>query len=50
MSIKEFEKVESFHILRDLNRRADYMANNAYLLAQGHLSLNGEPSAFQHIP
>ena len=47
--MKEFEKVDTFHILRDLNRRADSMANNAFLLAQGYLSLNGKPREFQPI-
>ena len=49
-SMNEFEKVDSFHILRELNGREDSLANKACLMAQGHLILNGEPSAFQPIP
>ena len=48
-SMNEFENVDSFHILRDLNRRVDSLANKAFMLAQGYLNLNGEPSAFQPI-
>ena len=48
--MKEFEKAEFFHILRELNGRADSLANRGYLLAQGHLDINGEFSVFQSIP
>ena len=48
--MKEFEKVEFFHILRELNGRADSLANRGCLLAQGHLIVNGEISVFQSIP
>ena len=48
--LKDFEQVEFFHILRYLNGLADSLANVACLLAQGHLSLNGEDIIFQSIP
>ena len=48
--MKDFEMIESFHILRDLNKLADSMANKACLLYQGFLSLNGETSCFRSIP
>ena len=49
-SLNEFEHVASFHILRDLNKRANSLANKACILAQGMTSLNGEPSSFHPIP
>ena len=49
-TLKDFEQVEFFHILRDLNGLADSLVNVACLLAQGHLSLNGEDRIFQPIP
>ena len=48
--LKDFEKVEFFHILRALNETVDSLANVACLLSQGYLSLNGETSLFQPIP
>ena len=48
--MKEFENAEFFHILRELNGRADSLVNKGCLLAQGHLSLNGEFNVFQSIP
>ena len=48
--MKDFEKTESFHILRDLNQLVNSMANKACLLSQGSLSLNGESSCFRSIP
>ena len=48
--LKDFEQVEIFHILRDLNGLEDSLASVACLLAQGHLSLNGEDTIFQPIP
>ena len=48
--LKEFEMVESFHILRDLNNLADALANKACLLLQGFLSINGATSYFHPIP
>ena len=48
--LKDFEQVEFFHILRDLNGTPDSLENVVYLLAQGYLSLNGEASLFQPIP
>ena len=49
-SVNEFENVASFHILQELNKSANSLENKACLLAQGNLSPNGEPSAFQPIP
>ena len=46
---KEFEKAEFFHILQELNGRADSLASKGFLLAQGQLSHNGEFSKFQPI-
>ena len=40
--LKEFEMVESFHILWDLNNLADVLANKACLLPQGSLCINGK--------
>ena len=48
--LSEFEYVASFHILRDLNKRADSLANKACILAHGMINLNGEPSSFHPIP
>ena len=48
--MKEFEKAEFFHILRELNGRADSLVSKGYLLSQGQLSLNGNSSIFQQIP
>ena len=48
--LKEFETVESFHILRDLNNLPDVLANKACLLPQGFLSTNGAASYFHPIP
>ena len=48
--LKEFERVASFHILRELNKIADALANKACLLSQGNLSINGESSKFYPIP
>ena len=48
--LNDFEQVEFFHILRDLNGLADSLANVTCLLAQGHLSLDGEDNIFQPIP
>ena len=48
--LKEFEMVESFHILRDLNSIVDDLANKACLLPQGFLSINRAASYFHSIP
>ena len=48
--LSKFEYVASFHILRDFNKRADFLANKAYNLAHGMISLNGESSSFHPIP
>ena len=47
--LKEFEMVESFHILQDLNSIADALANKVCLLPQGFLSINGAASYFHSI-
>ena len=47
---KYFDKSDSFHILRGLNKFADSLENKACLLPQGFLSINGEPSYFHPIP
>ena len=41
--LKDFEKVSYFHILRELNKQADYLANKACLLPLGSFSSNEEP-------
>ena len=48
--LKAFDKVDSFHILRGLNIYADALENQACLLPQGFLSINGESSYFNPIP
>ena len=48
--LKEFDMVESFHILRELNSIVDDLANKACLLPQGFLSINGAASYFHSIP
>ena len=48
-NLKEFAKIDAFHILRDLNNSADALANKACLLAPGFFSINGEPSSFHPI-
>ena len=47
--LKGFEKVESFHILWDLNNLVDVLANKACLLPQGSLCINGTVSYFHPI-
>ena len=47
--LKEFDMVESFHILWELNSYVDALANNASLLSQGFLSINGATSYFHSI-
>ena len=47
--LKEFDMVESFHILQELNSYVDALANNASLLPQGFLSINGAASYFHSI-
>ena len=42
--LKKFDRIASFHILRDLNHLADALANKACLLTQGFLRINGETS------
>ena len=49
-TMKEFDKVAFFHILRDLNNSANTLANKACLLSQGFLCINGEPSYHHPIP
>ena len=50
ITMKDFEQVEFFHILRDLNGMVDSLENIACLMAQGYLSPSGEPSSFHPIP
>ena len=47
--LKEFEMVESFHILWDLNILADVLANKSCILPQGFLIINEEASYFHPI-
>ena len=42
--LKFFDKSDSFHILWGLNKSAYALENQACLLPQGFLSINGEPS------
>ena len=49
-SLSEFEHVASFHILQELNKSAYSLENKSFLLAQGDLILNREPTTFQPIP
>ena len=48
--LKEFERVASFHILRELNKNADALVNKPHLLSQGNLSINGEHNKIHPIP
>ena len=48
--LKEFDRVASFHILWELNKTTDALANKASLLSQGNLSINGESNYFHPIP
>ena len=48
--LKVFSKIGVVHILRDLNKSSDVMANKACFLSLGFLSINGETSSFQSIP
>ena len=48
--LKDFESVQSFHILREFNSSADELVNKACQLGQGHLSINGKTSSFCSIP
>ena len=48
--MKDFEKVSSFHILRELNKQADLMANKTCLLPLGSFSSNGDSCIMQPIP
>ena len=47
---KYFERVQYFHILRELNNSEDNLANKSFQLAQGHLSINGKSSCYHSIP
>ena len=48
--LKAFDRVDSYHILRDLNKQADYLANKFCLLSQGSLNINGESKSFHMLP
>ena len=48
--LKEFDMVESFHILWELNSSTNSLANNVNLLPQGFLIINGAASYFHSIP
>ena len=48
--LKDFESVQSFHILREFNSSNDELANKACHLGQGHLSTNGKSNSFCSIP
>ena len=48
--LKDFDMVDSFHILRDLNNLSNALANKACLLPQGFLSFNGDSNCFHPIP
>ena len=50
ITLKYFYNVESYHILRDLNKLADTLNNKGCLLPQGILSIDGESSVFHPIP
>ena len=47
--LKDFEKVSSFHILRELNKQADFMANKDCLLPRGSFSYNGDTCTMQPL-
>ena len=49
-TLKDFDIVESYHILRDLNKLVDTLANKGCLLPQGILSINEESNVFHPIP
>ena len=49
-TLKDFDGVESYHILRGLNTFANSLANKGCLLPQGILGIDGEPSVFHPIP
>ena len=42
--------ITSYHILHDLNKLADYEANQGCLVPPGMLSLNDGPSSMNPIP
>ena len=46
----DFVSVTSYHILRDLNKMADYKANHGCHLPPGMLGLNEGPSLMHPIP
>ena len=48
--LNAFEKVTSFHILRELNNQVDSLANKACLLLQGNLCINGDSTTFHPLP
>ena len=49
-TLKGFDKVESFHILRGLNNLADALANKSCFIPQGSLCINGATKFFHPIP
>lgn len=49
-TLKDFDTVDSYHILRDLNKQADSLANKGCLLSQSNLSLNGGPCSIHPLP
>lgn len=47
--LKYFDRVDSYHILRDLNKQADSLTNKGCLMPQGNLSLNGGPCSLHPL-
>ena len=45
-TLKDFERVTSFHILRELNNHANLLEIKACMLPLGNLGINGDPSIF----
>ena len=49
-TLKEFDSIESYHILLGLNKLADSLTNKGCLVPHGILSIDGESSVFHSIP
>ena len=49
-NLKAFAKIEVVHVLRELNKSSNALANKACCLSPGFLSINEETSFFHSIP
>ena len=48
--LKDFDRVVSYHILRELNKQADNLENKSCLMFQGSLNINEEINSLHLLP